>query len=290
MRLRGRRRSTRIDDRRGRPPRGGRGVKLGGVGIVLVLVAAWLLGLDPREVLQVAETVQQPATGVGGGAPPRSPADDAATVFVQQVVGTTEDVWIEVFARMGRAYTPPTVTLFDDRVDSACGTTSSAVGPFYCPADGHVYLDLTFFHALDRRFGAPGDFAQAYVIAHEVGHHVQQQLGISEAVSRRRAVATPVEKNRLSVLIELQADCLAGVWGHRANRLPGGPILEPGDVEEGLQAAAAIGDDTLQRRAGGRVTPETWTHGSSADRVTWFRTGLETGDVQACDSVGLSRR
>ena len=188
--------------------------------------------------------------------------------------------WSSIFQQMGRRYTDPKLVMFTDAVESACGTTSSAVGPFYCPADTRVYIDLSFFADLERQFGAPGDFARAYVIAHEVGHHVQNQLGIFEQVDTLRRRASTVEANALSVRQELQADCFAGVWGNRA----ASRLLEPGDVEEGLRAAAAIGDDRLQRLSRGQVTPETWTHGSSDQRVRWLRRGLESGSVKACDT------
>ena len=200
------------------------------------------------------------------------------------VLGSTEDVWSQVLPAAGRRYVPPKLVLFTEAVQSACGVAGAAVGPFYCPRDSRVYLDLSFFAELDRRFGAPGDFAQAYVVAHEVGHHVQNLLGISARVHDQRAQLPPAQGNRLSVATELQADCLAGVWAFHANR--DGQLLEPGDVEEGLTAAAAIGDDTLQKAARGRVVPESFTHGSSAERVRWFRRGMSGGRVADCDTFG----
>jgi predicted metalloprotease len=197
------------------------------------------------------------------------------------VLGSTEDTWGAIFARSDARYQPPTLVLFSDAVESACGFNSAAVGPFYCPLDNKVYIDLSFFHELARRFGAPGDFAQAYVLAHEVGHHVQNQLGIAAKVRAAQQRGTQEQANALSVRMELQADCLAGVWAHHASDL-----LEAGDIEEGLTAASAIGDDQLQRRAQGYTVPETWTHGSSEMRVRWLRRGLERGDLSDCDTFG----
>jgi predicted metalloprotease len=201
---------------------------------------------------------------------------------VKVVLGSTEDVWQQVLPASARGYVPPRLVLFTDAVQSACGIQGAAVGPFYCPPDSRVYLDLGFFTELDRRFGAPGDFAQAYVVAHEVGHHVQNLLGISDQVHAQRAQLPRAEANRLSVATELQADCLAGVWAYHANR--SGQLLEPGDADEGLRAASAIGDDTLQEAARGRVVPESFTHGSSAQRVRWFKTGMASGRLDDCDT------
>jgi predicted metalloprotease len=206
-------------------------------------------------------------------------ADDPGSVFASKVLADTEDTWQAIFQReTGRSYPPPTLVLFSDAVDSACGMNSAAVGPFYCPADQKVYIDLAFYRDLEQRFGAPGDFAQAYVIAHEVGHHVQNVTGVFEQVRRRSTAQTA---NDLSVRQELQADCYAGVWGHYAAQKQ---LLDPGDLEEGLNAAAAIGDDRIQRRTQGRVTPESWTHGSSQQRVEWFKRGMESGRPDACDT------
>ena len=206
--------------------------------------------------------------------------------FAATVLASTEDVWTQVLGNGRGGYVAPRLVLFSGAVQSACGYTSAAVGPFYCPGDSQVYLDLSFFDELSRRFGASGDFAQAYVIAHEVGHHVQNLLGVSERVERARRGASAKDANALSVATELQADCLAGVWGFHANH--DANLLEPGDVEEGLTAAAAIGDDTLQKQAQGYTVPETWTHGSSAARVKWLRRGLESGDPNDCDTFGDS--
>lgn len=278
---RGRRQSANVEDRRGRGV-GGAPLKLGGGGILLVILLSLIFGVNPLEILQV---VGGPTASTSGPTTPAGPppADDEAAQFVSVVLASTEDVWGARFREAGSSYRPPRLVLFDDAVASACGTSSSAVGPFYCPGDQQVYLDLGFFRQL-RGLGAPGDFAQAYVIAHEVGHHVQNLLGMSDQVRRAQSGRSRADANALSVALELQADCYAGVWGHWANQERG--FLEPGDVEEGLRAAAAIGDDTLQRRAGGRVQPESWTHGSSTQRREWLRRGLESGRVDACDTFG----
>jgi predicted metalloprotease len=235
------------------------GIVGGGAGLLLALIAALVFGVDPGAILDQSPGVQQPAA--------RPPGEDDAAQFVSVILADTEATWNRVLAEQGLDYPEPTLVLFSDAVQSACGMAGSAVGPFYCPGDRQVYLDLAFFSELSRRFGAPGDFAQAYVIAHEIGHHVQNQLGL-------------MGRGANSVEVELQADCFAGVWGHRANRERN--WLEPGDVEEGVGAAAAIGDDTLQRRSGGEVQPETWTHGSSEQRVRALRTGLARGNIDDC--------
>ncbi len=254
---------------------------LGGGAILLVVVFALLTGEDPSHLVEV---LNQPA---GDGLPPASsypkggPYDEAAD-FVSVVLADTETTWSEIFPQLGRSYQPPVLVLFTGAVESACGFNSAAVGPFYCPADRQVYIDLSFFNDLRRRFGAPGDFAQAYVIAHEVGHHVQNLLGISDEVRRVRGSLGRVESNALSVRVELQADCLAGVWGHHADQQRS--LLERGDVEEGLRAAAAIGDDRLQSQGSGYVNPESWTHGSSEQRVEWFKRGLQSGQIDRCNT------
>jgi hypothetical protein len=230
--------------------------------------------------------------GGGGGAPTEyapggtGTPDDEAGQFVASVLGDTEDSWSAVFSANGSNYQAPTLVLFEDAVQSACGFNSAAVGPFYCPADMKVYIDLGFYRDLRERFGAPGDFAQAYVIAHEVGHHVQNLLGISEQVQLMLARVNEAEANALSVRLELQADCLAGIWGYHADTQR--DLLESGDVEEALRAAAAIGDDRLQRQAGGRISPESFTHGTSEQRMRWFETGLRTGSVEGCDTFSAS--
>jgi len=279
MRWESERRSDNVEDRRGISWRGGGAV--GGGAVVVALIAA-LLGAPPGLVRQILGGAGDGVTQVRDPRP-RSPAEEKLVDFVKVVLGSTEDVWTEILPRAGRRkYTPPRLVLFTDAVESACGMNSAAVGPFYCPPDRRVYLDLGFFAELDRRFGAPGDFAQAYVIAHEVGHHVQNLLGISDRVQAERARLSEIAANRLSVETELQADCLAGVWAFHANR--DRHILEPGDTEEGLRAASAIGDDRLQKEARGRVVPESFTHGTSAQRVHWFQQGLSTGRLEGCDT------
>ena len=262
------------------PARGG--MAIGGGAALLLLVVALLTGKNPMEMLDAiggGEAGIQ--AGPVEGAPTGAPADELGQ-FAATILGSTEDVWTKIFAAQGLQYQPPTLVLFSDAVASACGTASAAVGPFYCPRDGKVYLDLSFFDLLGRRFQAPGDFAAAYVIAHEIGHHVQNLLGIADQVTQAQARAGQEEANALSVRMELQADCLAGVWGNHANRERN--LLEPGDAEEGLRAAAAIGDDLMQSRAGGYVQPESWTHGSSEMRVRWLKQGLSTGDSDQCDT------
>jgi predicted metalloprotease len=280
MRWRDYRQSGNVEDRRGMRV-GGRPMALGAGGIVLLLVVSLVTGIDPMQLLEVTQGPQSsvdsgPQDGTMG-----APSDELGQ-FSASVLASTEDVWGEVFQSEGGRYQQPRLVLFSEAVQSACGTASSAVGPFYCPADGRLYLDLTFFDELDSRFGAPGDFAQAYVIAHEVGHHVQNLLGIAEKVDAQRRRLPRDQANELQVRMELQADCFAGVWGHHANRTA--RLLEPGDVDEGLAAAAAIGDDRLQRQAGGTVQPESWTHGSSAMRSRWLRRGLESGEIRDCDT------
>jgi predicted metalloprotease len=277
MRWQGRRRSVHVDDRRrvARP-----GVVGGGLGTIVLVLAALYFGVDPTLLLQGLEVAQVGAPAPGG--PTGVPADDPQAAFVSVVLADTEDVWQAQFRRAGRSYREPTLVLFSGQVRSACGLGQAAMGPFYCPADQTVYIDLGFYRELRERFRAPGDFAQAYVIAHEVGHHVQNLLGVSERVQALQRRAGARESNALSVRLELQADCLAGVWAKQADRMH--DLLEEGDVEEGLRAASAIGDDTLQRQAGGRVVPDSFTHGTSAERVRWFRRGLDTGDTEACDT------
>ena len=284
MRWREGRRSENIEDRRGRSAAVGIGVAGGGLVLVAALVLA-LLGEDPMVLLDALSQQQGPVrvdTGpVSRGAPG---AQDEQADFVAVVLGDTEDTWSQLFAKGGARYRPPTLVLFTDAVQSACGLNSAAVGPFYCPPDQKVYIDLGFYRDLKQRFGAPGDFAQAYVIAHEVGHHVQNLLGIADKVHSLQARSSQADANALSVRMELQADCFAGVWGHHANVQR--QLLEKGDVEEGLNAAAAIGDDRIQKQTRGYVNPESWTHGSSKQRVEWFRRGLETGDMAACNTFG----
>ncbi|HEY6102251.1 MAG TPA: neutral zinc metallopeptidase [bacterium] len=281
MRLGRSRRSENVEDRRGMGiPRGVQIGGAGGLGLILLVVVGMLLGVDPTAILQ---------TGIGTSpsnptdqALPRGSGPDSIRDFVSAVLGETEDVWTEVFRASGRAYVPPKLVLFSGAAESACGLAQSAMGPFYCPLDQKVYLDYSFFRDLDARFGASGDFAQAYVIAHEVGHHVQTLLGITDRVQRLRERSGQAAGNELSVRFELQADCLAGVWANRADSAR--KILEAGDVEEGLDAASAVGDDRIQRRTQGYVVPDAFTHGSSAQRVTWFRRGLDTGNPDVCET------
>jgi len=278
MRWKKGRRSSNVEDRRGQ--RVGRGVKMGGGVTLLVVVAVLLLGGDPSALLQMAG--ESPATQT------RAPtaAEDETADFITVVLGSTEDVWSQIFASAGQSYREPTLVLFTDMVQSACGMNTAATGPFYCPPDQKVYIDVGFFREL-ARIGGAGDFAQAYVVGHEVGHHVQNLVGTSDAVRQARARSgSQAEANSLSVAMELQADCYAGVWAHQINRRGGEVVLEPGDVEEGLRAAAAIGDDRLMRSAGRAANPESFTHGSSEQRATWLRRGLETGSVEACDTFG----
>jgi hypothetical protein len=261
-------------------PRGAKIGGLSGLGLVAVVLVSMFLGIDPTVLLQEGPETQPPSVSVQRGGP--QTVNDDQRKFVAVVLAETEDVWHEAFRKMGRTYQAPTLVLFSKAVDSACGMAGSAVGPFYCPYDRKIYLDLTFFQDLSTRFGASGDFAQAYVIAHEVGHHVQTLLGISQKVSELQSRVSPSQRNRLSVMMELQADCFAGVWAHQADKSR--QILEAGDIEEGLNAASAIGDDRIQRKTQGYVVPDAFTHGSSAQRVHWFKLGLESGNLRACDT------
>jgi len=273
------RRSDNIEDRRGI---GAGGVAVGGgLGTIVLLLVALYLGVDPSVLLQGGGPGVSTAPS-GVDRPATSPQQDKLKDFVAVVLGDTEDTWRELFSRMGREYHEPRLVLFSDVVRSSCGNAQSASGPFYCPVDQKVYLDLSFFRDLRERFRAPGEFAQAYVIAHEVGHHVQTLLGISEKVRAIQSRSGQREANALSVRQELQADCFAGVWANNANRSR--QILEQGDIEQGLNAAAAIGDDRLQRQSQGTVVPDAFTHGSSAQRVRWFKRGLDGGDVRQCDT------
>lgn len=285
MEWRGRRRSSNVEDRRGQSAgrRRGGGLKLGGGAMLLIAVVALLFGQNPLEILGLLDS-----SGISVGTSPMqdrgapAPIDDEMSEFMSVVLADTEVTWEQLFAAEGQTYREPTLVLFSDAVNSACGFNSAAVGPFYCPADQKVYIDTTFFSELSRRFGAPGDFAQAYVLAHEVGHHVQNLLGISTQVHELRSRSSQAQGNALSVRMELQADCLAGVWGHHAASQR--QLLEEGDVQEGMRAAAAIGDDQMQRHAGRAVSPESWTHGSSEQRVRWFKRGLQSGDMAICDT------
>lgn len=273
------RRSDNIEDRRGM---GMGGVAVGGgIGTIILVLIALYLGVDPSVLLQGGgPEVSTAPPAVERRAP--SPEEEQLKDFVAVVLADTEDTWGDIFRQMNREYRDPKLVLFSGVIRSACGTAQSAVGPFYCPVDQKVYLDLSFFHDLRERFKAPGEFAQAYVIAHEVGHHVQALLGISEKVRAMQSRGGEREANALSVRQELQADCFSGVWANNANRSR--QILEQGDIEKGLNAAAAIGDDRLQRQSQGYVVPDAFTHGSSSQRVRWFKRGLESGSVRQCDT------
>jgi len=283
MRLNRSRTSSNVEDRRASGRRVARGGGIGIGAIVLALVAAYF-GVDPSVVLDMA--AGPGATYEQAGQP--IPGDDEHAQFVAKVLGETEDTWQAVFqAQVQGAYREPTLVLFRGATPTACGTGQSAMGPFYCPADSKVYIDLGFFSDLQQRLGAPGDFAQAYVIAHEVGHHVQNLLGTSARYQQAVRQLSTTEANRLSVRMELQADCYAGVWAHHAQAAR--QILEDGDIEEGLRAASAVGDDALQRKAQGRIVPDSFTHGTSAQRSDWFRRGLQSGSLRECDTFAASR-
>lgn len=285
MRWEGQRESDNVEDRRGMAPaRIGEG-RLGIGGIVLVLAVSYFTGINPVTLIEMINGTQSmtESSTPSEPAPTGSPSDQLGK-FAAVVLADTKATWRQL---LGPRYEDPRLVLFTGAVRSACGTTSSAVGPFYCPSNHKVYLDLSFFDAMSKRLGAPGDFAQAYVIAHEVGHHVQNLMGIAEKVTRLKPQASERERNALSVRMELQADCFAGVWGHHAKRERN--LIEPDDFEAGLKAATAIGDDRLQKMGQGYVQPENWTHGSSEQRMTWLRKGLETGDPKACDTLASNR-
>ena len=288
MKWEGNRQSDNVEDRRGGSGGGrsigGRGIGIGSIAIALI--ASYFFGINPMTVLGLL--------GGGESAPPSSsapvrkpPADDRMAAFVSTVLADTEDVWTNVFTKGGSNYTKPVLVIFDGNTPTACGQGQSAMGPFYCPGDHKVYIDLAFYRTLKERLGAPGDFAQAYVIAHEVGHHVQNLLGISGKMDQMRQRVSKTEYNALSVRLELQADCFAGVWAHHAQSAR--QILEQGDVEEAMNAAAKIGDDALQRAGGGSVVPESFTHGTSAQRQRWFDMGLKNGSVKRCDTFSAAQ-
>jgi uncharacterized protein len=269
-------RSENVEDRRGV-----RGPVMvgGGIGMLVLVVIVMLLGGNPQALLQQLQQQQQQGGGVAGPQDPKEKeAEDQKVEFVRHVLGQTDEVWTKEFAQLGKQYQPPRLAVFTDFTDSACGTADKAVGPFYCPGDNHVYIDLSFFKELETRYGAGGDFAEAYVIAHEVGHHVQNLLGISDQVHAEQRGKSEAEANDLSVRLELQADFLAGVWAHHAEQKY--RILEEGDVKEAMITAAAIGDDKLQMKARGYVVPDSFTHGSSEQRVTWFMKGLKSGNME----------
>jgi predicted metalloprotease len=302
MRLDKMRRSSNVEDARGQRAGGGGlgglgglggggrgGLKLGLGGIVLALLASWLLGIDPRVALGVAQvgtSVMGGGGAAGGGAAAPAAAlgapTDAAGDAAAAVLGDTEETWGEIFKAGGAQYKPPVLKLFSGEVVTACGRANSGAGPFYCPGDQKVYIDLSFWKELETQFKAAGDFAQAYVIAHEVGHHIQTITGISKQVREAQSRANKAQQNQLQVLMELQADCYAGIWAHHAERSR--QILEQGDIEEALAAASAVGDDTIQKRMQGYVQPESFTHGTAQQRMQWFKRGLETGSMQSCDT------
>jgi predicted metalloprotease len=287
MRWRTGRRSTNVEDYRGRRMAGGAGAKLGAGAIIIALLASWALGIDPRVLLGVLEGVEtasvEPAPG--GGVQSTGEASDELAEFMSVVLADTEDTWSALFAEHGAQYVPPKLVLFEEVAQSACGQAGASVGPFYCPLDRKAYIDLSFYRELEEKFGAPGDFAQAYVLAHEIGHHVQNLAGTSEQVRALQQRSSPEEANELSVRLELQADCYAGIWAHHADRSR--QILEAGDVDEALGAAAAVGDDTIQKRSRGYIVPESFTHGTAAQRKQWFERGLSTGSLEACDTFGF---
>jgi len=291
MRQEDMRESENVEDRTGMGPAGGGfpigggGIKLGGGALILIVIVSLLFGVNPLSLLGGLESGTsppvEPAPGYGPQRAPSSAPSDPAKVTASKVLGDTEDVWTAVFKTLGGTYQPPTLVLFPGRVRSACGIASEAAGPFYCAEDQKLYLDTTFFDELAQRFRAPGDFAQAYVIAHEVGHHVQNLTGTMGQVDAQRQRAGGRANNALSVRLELQADCYAGVWGYFAQKRN---KLDPGDIEEGLAAAAAVGDDRIQRQMQGYVVPDSFTHGSAAQRQYWFKVGLASGDVRKCDT------
>ena len=288
MRMDGQDESSNVEDARGRSGGGGGGFGIGGRGlgigsIAIAVIAGWIFGINPLTILGLmgggssAPTVQQQ------GPAPAPPAEDAGARFVSQVLRSTEVVWTDIFKESGRTYQPPKLVLFTGSYPTACGQGQAAMGPFYCPEDQKVYIDLRFYQVLAQKLGAPGQFAQAYVVAHEVGHHVQKQLGIMDKVDAMRGRASEAQANAISVRVELQADCFAGVWAARSQKEQGWR-LEPGDIETALNAAAQIGDDTLQKKSQGSVVPESFTHGTSAQRVNWFKRGVEGGSVDRCNT------
>jgi len=278
MRWRGERESSNVEDRRGMSG-GGRIAIGGGLGTLIIIIIAVLLGADPRQILQQVPTDTAPSTSQAPR--PANSEEEQLKQFVSVVLGKTEDVWQDIFRQNGKQYREPTLVLFTDQVQSACGLGSAASGPFYCPGDQKVYIDLAFYEELRRRFRSPGDFAQAYVIAHEVGHHVQKLLGISDRVDAMQQRMSEVDANRLSVRLELQADFFAGVFARYVQKQG---LLEEGDIEEALHAASAIGDDAIQKQTSGRVVPDSFTHGTSEQRLRWFRKGFDTGDIKQGDT------
>ena len=284
MRWQDGRRSTNVEDRRGsRIP--GR-VKGGSIGILLLALVGMYFGIDPSIILNMGESVQVSQPGQSGAPVEQTEEVRQLAEFVSVVLADTEDVWKEQFRAAGQTYAEPNLVLFSGAVQSACGFAEAAMGPFYCPGDGKVYIDLSFYRELKRNMNAPGDFAQAYVIAHEVGHHVQNLLGLSRQMEAMRRQVSKTEYNRLSVKMELQADCFAGLWAHHAHRAR--QVVEPGDIDEALNAASQIGDDRLQKQQRGYVTPDSFTHGTSAQRVSWFQRGYQTGRFDNCDTFNAA--
>jgi predicted metalloprotease len=284
MRLDDQRESDNVEDMRGSGGGGGFGLggrSIGIGGVIIALIASYFLGIDPGALLGMLGGGSGPPQSQVAQGPAPKPTDEQGRQMAK-ILASTEDAWEQVFKQAGRTYERPKLTLFTNAYPTACGMGQAAMGPFYCPLDKKVYIDLRFFRLMSERFHAAGDFAQAYVIAHEVGHHVQTLLGITEQMESRRARASRAEGNALSVRLELQADCFAGVWARRAEQSR--QFLDPGDFEEAVKAASAIGDDTLQRQSQGHVVPDSFTHGSSEQRVRWLKRGFETGDVQACDT------
>lgn len=284
MRWRSGRRSSNVEDRRGfKVSRRAAG---GGIGTLLLVLVALYFGVDPSVVINQgvppSSTTTQSSESYTG-----TPAEESLADFISVVLADTEDTWNALFRQMGKTYQEPNLVLYSNAVESACGFAQAAVGPFYCPRDQKVYIDLSFYQDLKNRFNAPGDFAQAYVVAHEIGHHVQNLLGIAGKVHELRGRVSEAQGNRLSVMMELQADCLSGVWAHHADRSRG--VLEEGDIEEALGAASAIGDDRLQRQSRGYVTPDSFTHGTSEQRVRWFRMGIKSGDINQCNTFKADR-
>jgi len=274
MKWAGRRQSGNVEDRRGMRP--GRMAVGGGLGTIVILIIAALFGADPRDLIRNVP-VQQTEENV-----PVDPAQEPMKDFVSVVLADTEEIWGQIFTQQGATYREPWVVLYSEAVESACGFATAASGPFYCPPDQKVYIDLSFFDELKSRFGASGDFAIAYVVAHEIGHHVQNQMGLTDQVHSMQGQVSQEEYNRMSVRLELQADFLAGVWAHHAqNRLD---VVEPGDIDEAITAAGAVGDDRIQKQTRGTVVPDAFTHGTSAQRIAWFRRGFETGDLSQGDT------
>jgi predicted metalloprotease len=287
MRMDGQEESSNVEDVRGMGGGGGgfgfggRGLSIGG--IVIAVIVGWIFGINPLQLLGMMDGSGGGTTVQQQGPAPAPPKEDAGARFVSQVLRSTEQVWTDVFRESGRTYQAPKLVLFSGSWPTACGQGQAAMGPFYCPEDRKVYIDLSFYRVLEQKLGAPGQFAQAYVVAHEVGHHVQNQLGIMEKVDALRSRGDRAQANALSVRVELQADCFAGVWAARSQK-ENGWRLDPGDIEAALNAAAQIGDDTLQRRTQGTIVPESFTHGTSAQRVNWFKRGVEGGSIDRCNT------